>query len=150
MAVMNNWDLKDANNSIYRTRTPHPEERYAVSDLGASFGTTGLNRGAKGDVDEYRRSKWINGVSGGSVDFNVPSAPGVGYVFALPIMVQRSSLTWIGRNIPIADVRWIGSVLARLSSGQIRDAFRAGGYSPAEIELFTQVVERRIRELNSL
>src|SRR5437899_1475522 len=32
MAVMNNWDLKDINNSIYQHDSP-PEERYVVSDL---------------------------------------------------------------------------------------------------------------------
>jgi hypothetical protein len=34
MAVMNNWDLKDNNNSIYLTRGEPAEERYVVSDLG--------------------------------------------------------------------------------------------------------------------
>ena len=38
MAVMNNWDLKNINNSIYQTRDEPAEDRYIVSDLGASFG----------------------------------------------------------------------------------------------------------------
>jgi hypothetical protein len=40
--------------------------------------------------------------------------------------------------------------LAQLSPDQIRDAFRAAGYSPQEIELCTQGVISRIQELNSL
>src|SRR6516162_4918120 len=31
MAVMNNWDLKDINNSVYQTRGEPAEERYVVS-----------------------------------------------------------------------------------------------------------------------
>ena len=38
MALMNNWDLKSVNNSIYAIGD---ERRYVVSDLGASFGNTG-------------------------------------------------------------------------------------------------------------
>jgi hypothetical protein len=48
MVVINNWDLKDVNNSVYQVSGPHPEQHYLVSNLGASLGTTGLNRGAKG------------------------------------------------------------------------------------------------------
>jgi len=150
MAVMNNWDLKDVNNSVYQVRGSHPEQRYVVSDLGASFGTSGLNRGAKGSLEEYRRSKWLNGVAGEFVDFNVPASPSIGYVFVVPEMSRRLGLVWLGRHIPIADARWMGSLLARLSPAQIRDAFRAGGYSPAEVEEFTYILGRRIAELNGL
>jgi hypothetical protein len=149
MAVMNNWDLKDVNNSVYQVRGPRPEQRYLVSDLGASFGTTGLNRGAKGKLEEYRRSKWINNTASGFVDFNVPSAPGFGYIFDAPEMARRMGLLWLGKHIPVEDVRWMGSLLGRLSQGQIRDAFRAAGYSPAEVDEFSRIVEGRIHELNS-
>jgi hypothetical protein len=40
--------------------------------------------------------------------------------------------------------------LARLSSDQIHDAFRAAGYSPQEVEAFSRIVEHRIAELNEL
>jgi hypothetical protein len=150
MAVMNNWDLKDVNNAIYQVDGSHPEQHYLVSDLGASFGTTGLNARAKGNLEEYRRSKWINNVSGGFVDFNVPSDPSMGYIFDVPEMARRKGLLWIGHHIPVEHARWMGSLLARLSPQQVRDAFRAGGYSAAEIEGFSLVFARRIQELNSL
>ena len=51
MAVMNNWDLKDTNNSVYLTHGEPPEERYVVSDLGGSFGPTGLELDAEGESD---------------------------------------------------------------------------------------------------
>lgn len=41
MALINNWDLKDVNNAVYREKHPDgsdsPEEVYMVSDLGASL-----------------------------------------------------------------------------------------------------------------
>src|SRR5579859_2870716 len=39
MALTNNWDLKEINNSIYDEKGQGP--RYVVSDLGATFGETG-------------------------------------------------------------------------------------------------------------
>jgi hypothetical protein len=44
----------------------------------------------------------------------------------------------------------MGDLLARLSPNQIRDAFRAGGYSLQEVEQLSEVVERRISELEGL
>jgi hypothetical protein len=150
MAVINNWDLKDVNNSIYQVSGPHPEQHYLVADLGASFGSTGLNLRAKGSVEQYRRSKWINGVSGDYVDFNVPSGPTLGFYFDPPELSRRLGLRWLGRHIPVADARWMGSLLARLSPQQIRGAFRAGGYTPGEVEEFSKTLEQRIAELNRL
>jgi hypothetical protein len=44
----------------------------------------------------------------------------------------------------------MGQLLAKLSPQQIRDAFRAAGYSPEEIEEFAAVLEARIGELTKL
>jgi len=44
----------------------------------------------------------------------------------------------------------MGQLLARLSPEQIRDAFRAAGYTPEETEGFAKVVERRIGALTAL
>jgi hypothetical protein len=41
-------------------------------------------------------------------------------------------------------------MLARLSSNQVRDAFRAAGYSDAEVEGYAQIIENRIAALNDL
>lgn len=59
-------------------------------------------------------------------------------------------MRWIGKNIPRADAKWIGSLLSQLTSEQIADAFRAAGYSQAEINAYTQAVISRIQELNDL
>jgi hypothetical protein len=44
----------------------------------------------------------------------------------------------------------MGQLLGRLSHEQIRDAFRAAGYSTQEANDFAGVVEGRIAELNAL
>jgi hypothetical protein len=150
MALINNWDLKDDNNLIYEVRGEHPERRYLIGDLGATFGTTGLNWGAKGNLHAYERSKWILSVSADYVDFNVPSRPSIDRILAIPDVVRRLGLIWIGRHIPCPDARWMGNLLSQLSPEQIRDAFRAGGYSADDVEGFSRVVERRIHELEQL
>lgn len=150
MAVMNNWDLKDGNNAIYISRHEPAERRYAVSDLGASFGPTGLNWSLKGNADEYCKSKWIKSVSAKYVDFNVPAALAARYYLDLPEVVRRANLVWLGRHIPRAYARWMGDLLGRLSPQQIRDAFRAGGYAPSQVEQLSRVVELRIAELKKL
>ena len=150
MAVINNWDLKDENNSVYQTRGDAPEQRYVVSDLGASFGTTGLNWESKGNLAAYKNSRWFNSTSHDPVNFNVPSAPALDHFFNVPETVRRLGLLWIGRHIPRTDAKWMGHLLAQLSPEQIRDAFRSAGYSPAEVEGFSQVVLRRIHELEKL
>ncbi len=157
MALINNWDLKDENNSIYREKSPPDfashEELYMVSDLGASFGTTGRSWPAhksKGNLESYRRSIFIRAVRTDDVDLGTPTRPALFYVVGLPEFARRLELRWIGRNIPRSDAKWIGKLLVQLSADQIRDAFRAAGYTSDEVEGFTQVVLKRIAALNEL
>jgi hypothetical protein len=148
MAVINNWDLKDQNNAI--ERGDHGS-RYVVTDLGASFGTTGFGwKGSKGDLKSYRHSKFISKVRAKDVSFGTPSRPAILYFPNLPGLVMRLRMRWIGRHIPREDAKWMGSLLAQLSPDQIRDAFRSAGFSPEEVEGFTAVVQQRISELNKL
>jgi hypothetical protein len=44
----------------------------------------------------------------------------------------------------------MGDLLAHLSPQQIRDAFRAAGYSSGQVEGFGEIVEKRIAELLAL
>jgi hypothetical protein len=150
MALINNWDLKDTNNAV--ERDDHGS-KYLVSDLGASFGTTGFGwswMGSKGDLKSYRHSKFISKATPRYVDFGTPSRPAILYFVNLPGLLRRLRMRWIGRHIPREDAKWIGSLLAELSPDQIRDAFRSAGFSPVEVEGFTAVVQQRISELNKL
>jgi hypothetical protein len=157
MALINNWDLKDINNAIYYEKHPEssdePANVYLVSDLGATFGTTGvtLKRAATdGILHHYSASKFLRRVTPSYVDFAVPSLPVVLDIFDPRDFFMRVHMRWIGRKIPRADVHWIGQLLAQLSPQQIRDAFRAGGYSPGDVEGFAKVMEKRIAELRDL
>lgn len=155
MALMNSWDLKDENNAVYE-RDPAaagPHKIYVVSDLGASFGTTGYSwtqAMAKGNFKSYSHSKFIHKVHPEFVDFNVPTRPYLLYFFHVPGLVRRMRMRWIGRHIPREDAKWMGDTLARLSPEQIQDAFRSAGYSPQEVEGFAKIVEERIAELTKL
>nr|AEQ20565.1 hypothetical protein [uncultured bacterium CSLD10] len=157
MALINNWDLKDSNNAIYQAKQEDepgkPEQIYLVSDLGASFGTTGFTlsvEASRGNLDAYKRSKFISNVTSGYVDFGVPSRPTLIETFDLPMFIHRVDLRWIGRHVSRADAKWMGQVLGQLSQEQIRDAFRAAGYSAPEVNEFAMVVQGRIAELNAL
>ena len=157
MALINNWDLKDQNNQILDLKKAHdddrPERIYLISDLGSSFGTTSLGRHhleRKGNLDFYRQSKFIARARPDTVDFAVPGKPAFIVLVNPHEYFSRVHLEWIGRNIPRADARWMGELLGRLSPGQIRDAFRAGGFSPDEVEGFAKVIETRIAALKNL
>lgn len=150
MAVINNWDLKEENNAVYRNGS---EYIYAVSDLGASFGTD--NRAwpkgrSKGDLESYEHSKFLGKVTDSQVSFRAPGRPTFVYAVNPKEYMQRIHLEWIGKNIPRDDARWIGKLLARLSPNQLHDAFRAAGYSATEADAFTKVLERRIDILTDL
>jgi hypothetical protein len=157
MALINNWDLKDDNNSVYYEKHPDgsdgPENIYMVSDIGASFGTTGFGwtqNISKGNFHSYSHSKFISKVSPQYVDFNVPTRAALIHIFTPWEYYRRLQLRWIGKRIPREDVRWITQLLTQLSSDQIRDAFRAAGYTPDEAEGFAKVVEKRIVELGKI
>jgi len=150
MALINNWDLKDANNSIYAS---DGNQIYLVSDLGATFGTTGRSvtrSDSKGNLEAYTGSEFITKMMPAVVDFNVPSRPALIHVFEPAEFASRVNLEWIGKEIPIADCRWLGQILGRLSPQQIQAAFGAAGFSPKEIGGFSATIESRIAELNKL
>jgi hypothetical protein len=84
------------------------------------------------------------------VDFNFPKRLPLIYIFDLPLFIGTLRARWIGKRIPRQDVRWIASLLAQLSPEQLRDAFRAGGYSPEAVESYATAVQARIAELSKL
>jgi hypothetical protein len=150
MALINNWDLKDENNAICQKGS---ERIYMVSDLGASFGSAGRSwprDKAKGNPDSYRQSKFIRQTAADWVDFRVPARPRFVYLVDPKAYIARVRLEGIANHVPRADARWMGELLAHLSPLQIRDAFRAAGYSPQEVEGFSTVIESRIAVLTDL
>lgn len=154
MAVISNWDLKDENNAIRDIQVPGGAMRvYEVSDLGASFGSTGrrlTHKESKGNLDAYTYSKLLGKVGPEYLNFTVPSRPAWLLMVDEPEFFERLGLRWIGRDIPRIEAHWIGALLGQLSREQIRDAFRAGGYSGEQLDGFTSDFEQRIVELKNL
>ncbi len=153
MALINNWDLKDENNAVHASKKGKSADTYMVSDLGATFGSSGLGWNhdkSKGNLKAYTKSKFITRTTAEYVDFGVPAMPALINIFVLPQFIQRMGIREIGKRVPRKDALWMGQLLARLSPAQIRDAFRAGGYSPEETDAFANVVEERIAMLNKL
>jgi hypothetical protein len=152
MALLHNWDLKDENNARFHEKKSG-REIYYVSDLGASFGTTGKSYTeamSKSNLSAYRSENFISKVTPEYVDFNFPTHPALYHVFNLPYFAHSLHNHWLGKHIPREHVRWIASLLAQLSTSQIEDAFRAGGYSPEQVEAYTAVVRERIAQLSKL
>lgn len=133
MSLVNNWDLKTVNNSIYEV---NGERRYVVTDAGATLGNTGgvMSR-SKSDPKGYAHSKFVEKAEPDSVDF---------------VLHGQADFEKVTRQIPRADVKWLAQRLSQLSEEQIRDCFRAGGYTPEEVTVYTQAVQKRIAELAAL
>lgn len=150
MALINNWDLKDENNAILEESG---KRIYEVSDIGATFGTNGVlldKDKAKGNLHSFQNAKFITNITADHVSFGTPAMPSLPYVFNMWDYDRRERLRWIGKDIPRADAKWIGGILSQLSPAQLNDAFRASGYSQAQIDSFTWAMRLRIGELNSL
>ncbi len=81
---------------------------------------------------------------------DAPRIPASSFSSTPPEYFRRMHEEWIGRHVPRADVQWIAGILARLSDQQIREAFRAGGFSSDEIDGMTAVMEQRIAALKDI
>jgi hypothetical protein len=142
MAIINNWDLKEANNRASET---DGGVRYEITDLGATFGRTGnIVTRSKSISKDYAETRFIDKVTPTSVDFVLQSRPFFALAVHVPNYRARTRMESIVRGIPIADARWIGDRLGQLSAAQISDCFRASGFSPADVEAYTQAVMQRI------
>ncbi|HYH85519.1 MAG TPA: hypothetical protein VEX60_08550 [Pyrinomonadaceae bacterium] len=137
MALINNWDLKDDNNVLLQEGG---ELRYAISDLGATFGKGGglgplwrVTRSRNNPEDYADSGNLVNEVEGGYVDIKY-------------VGVNKG----IFDKISVEDARWVGRLLARLSDKQLADAFRAANYTPAQTRLLAETVRARINELVNL
>jgi hypothetical protein len=148
MALLNNWDLKKINNSIY---VVDGEQRYAVTDAGATFGKTGNSFGrSKSDVKGYEESKFIEKETPTEVDFTLHSRPFILGAVNAPKYAERAKMEDITKHIPREDAKWLGQKLALLTEEQIRDCFRSAGYTAEEVDGYTKEVQKRITELNAL
>lgn len=129
LLLFNSSDLKNANNTLYEHRVGDlAEPWYVVRDLGMALGQTGRWAPRRGNAALLAAAPFITAADGGIVAFGYR-----GYHQEL-----------IRDRISVGDVRWAGELLSRLSERQWRDAFLAGGFSPAAAAPFISALESRI------
>jgi len=144
MALLNNWDLKDINNKILEPKKGGGSPIFYVADLGGTLGSTGtafrkiiffgdLPAGSKGDPNGYANQAFIDGVRNGEVVFH--------YEGKNPAALE---------GVTVENARWMGNLLGRLSDKQLSDAFRAGGFSDAEVQTYVSATRNRINQLKNL
>jgi len=137
MAMINNWDLKDANNVIIDEGDG--QLHYVISDLGATFGhasTTPLFwrfTRSRNNPSKYAKSKFFEKVKGDRVVVHFGG--------------KNSGLM---KDITVRDAQWLSSWLSQLSDQQLRDAFRAANYRPDQINMLAREVRARSNELRDL
>ena len=131
LMMFNSTDLKNQNNSLYeRRRGDLVEQWYVVRDVGAALGDTSRWAPFKGDPQAFARTPYILGVSNGHVDF-----------------AYRGWYEKLVRDrISPEDVAWASNLIGRLSDAQMRDAFRAGGFTPEETTQFVRALRAKIDE----
>lgn len=137
MLFLNNWDIKDDNTKILEVQNKEAgatELHYIVSDLGGTLGKTGgFASRTRNKPSDFLKSKFIEKVEGNTVRFHYNG--------------KRGDLF---RDITVEQAAWVGELLSRLSEQQIRDAIRAGNYSPQETDALMQALTARINELKNL
>jgi hypothetical protein len=152
MALLNNWDLKKSNNSVYQQ--PGKGTTYQVADLGATFGKTGdVFTRSKSNLKDYERSAFVKRVDAEYVDFNLNSRPNfitLFTIFYIPEYVARTKMEAVAKNVPIVHARWVGSLLAQLSDQQLLDCFTSAGYSKYDAGRYAELVRERIHQLAAL
>jgi hypothetical protein len=138
MALINNWDLKDSNNVIIKVKGDD-ELRYAISDLGATFGHASTTpvlwrfTRSRNNPKNYSKSKFLEKVKGDRV-----------------VIHFGGKNRGLMKDITVNDAHWMATWLSKLSDDQLRDAFRAANYQPDQIDLLTREVRERTNELLSL
>ena len=158
MIMLNNFDVKTANNRVLIVSDPQQaqrEARYVAADLGASLvraGGLGAKR-SKNNVEDFASSRFVLGVEDGMVDFDYHVRP-TGFAWAMvaypPVFLKQWANGKAMADVPVAHARWIGGHLARLTSAQLHDAFRAAEYDEAAKTAYVKALQERIEQLIQL
>jgi hypothetical protein len=134
LALLDNWNLKNENTKVLFVREDEAgrsELRYIISDFDVKLDKSG---GAPSmwhlAPDKSLAAKFIDKVRDNLVDFGYSGK-------------HKERLT----GISLAQAKWIGALLSRLSDAQLRDALRAGNYSQDEIQFLEKTLRSRINEL---
>jgi hypothetical protein len=143
--MLNSWDWKTSNNKIYELSEPANgvSRWFVVRDLGASFGKytyptilklfrlRGFGQGTRNDLPGFEEQGFIKRVDleKSDVDFD-----------------YRGIYKDVISSVKPEDVRWASERMSRLSDAQWRDAFRAGGYNPADSGRYVAKLKEKIAQ----
>jgi hypothetical protein len=159
MVLLGNYDTSVRNNRIVYARNEQSgvmEARYVATDVGATLGKVGGLGGkrSKNTLEDFRASKFVVGTENGMVKFDYSTTPKkmgmFASIFSPGYRSSQAAKERAMKNITIANARWIGSLLRKLSDEQLRDAFRAANYDTQTMEGFVSVLKDRIEQLNRL
>jgi hypothetical protein len=139
--ILNNWDLKTANNRVYQaTPGTAPGRQYVVRDLGASLGIARQFKlfsmlgapgaqGTKNDIDGFEEQGFITRVNGAEIEFD-----------------YRGMNQTLVNRVTKLDVIWTCELLSQISDTQWQDAFRAGAYSQALADRYIKKIKAKIAQ----
>lgn len=129
--VLNNWDIKTAQNKIYEFEQPRGGARrwFVVRDVGATFGRPRWPAGSRNNPDHYEKHPFILDVEGERVRF--------------PYQGRHDELL---KQITRRDVRWTSERLAQITDTQLGDAFRAAHYDDVLAARFIRRLKEKIAD----
>ena len=140
--VLNNWDLKTANNRTYEAvkADATPKRLYMVRDLGASLGGSKQSQffnmlggpgaqGSKADVDDFVTQGYIKKVDGNKVSFD-----------------YRGMYQPLIDTVTVPDVIWASEQLAKISDQQWQAAFKAGAFVQADADRYIAKIKEKIAQ----
>jgi hypothetical protein len=119
--------------------------------MGAAAGIGGHR--SKNNANDFSRSRFVDKTKNGDVKFAYDLKPKkLGILSAIwpPYYFRQRKATNRMNKVPVQDAAWIGSQLAQLSDGQLRDTFRAAGYDRATTDQYVRALRVRITQLNRL
>ena len=135
LMMFNSTDLKNSNNTLYERRNGDlVEQWYSARDLGAALGDTNAIAPRKNHPESFEKMPFILGATNGKVEF--------AYSGWYKNLVRD--------RITPEEVAWASALLGRLSDKQWADAFRAGGYDPAEAGRFINKLKEKVAQGRSL
>jgi hypothetical protein len=159
MVLLANYDTRLENNRVLYQKdeaSGQMQARYVVTDIGATLGKVGGLGGkrVKNSLEDFKASNFIVGVENGIVEFDYSTRPkGAGKfasLFSPGYGKSQANKEKAMRRIPVANARWMGEMLSRLSDDQLEDAFRAANYDKKIMDGFIETLRERIKQLAKL
>lgn len=133
MALLSHWDLEDERNLRARSETG-TDFIYYVSNLNKTLGKNVKleSNCTAANAADYSEQQFIDGIKDGKVRFH------------------QKRFSSVVKDVTVENAKSFGTLLNRLSDKQIGDAFRAGGFSDAEVSTYVKAVRSRIQALIQL